>query len=238
MIRAIRSLATGGALALGALTWGLVGTPAEAATINWSLTSEFSGGATPSGSGPWGFATFMDTAPGVVQLTLELALLPSEFLTEWDFNLDPGLSPLSLSVTRTGGTGPAAEYITIDKGVNAFNADGDGQYDLQFEFATSNSGGGVRRFNGTENLTFNITCTSCSGFDAESFEFPSAPDGGHGPFLHAAHIQGLSTPPGSGWLTGEGGGGGAQVPTPGSLVLVGLGAVGVAVGGLRRTRRA
>jgi hypothetical protein len=61
---------------------------------------------------------------------------------------------------------------------------------------------------------------------AESFNFLSAPDGGSGPFLTAAHVQGIG-PRGddSGWVT---------VPEPTGLALAGLGAAVLAGGCWRR----
>lgn len=58
---------------------------------------------------------------------------------------------------------------------------------------------------------------SAPGLTASSFNFLSAPDGGHGPFYTAAHVQSIGAGDASGWVT---------VPEPSSWLLAGLAALG------------
>jgi hypothetical protein len=64
---------------------------------------------------------------------------------------------------------------------------------------------------------------------ASSFNFLSAPDGGHGPFYTAAHVQGIGIDGNfSGWVT---------VPEPATWALVTTGGAGLALAARRRWRR-
>lgn len=183
----MRSLAVWGCAL--AVTFGLA--PQAFATLTFDLSVEYSGGTPPSGAAPWLRAEFADVTGGV-QLTLTGLLTTNEFVTEWDFNLDPGLTPMWLGFSSV--IGPIA---TISTGVDLFKADGDGRYDIEFLFPTAPPS---TRFNGTDQSVYLIT--SSEAISASSFNFLSAPAGGSGPFVTAAHVQGIG--PGanlSGWVT-------------------------------------
>ena len=81
-----------------------------------------------------------------------------------------------------------------------------GRYDILF---TWNQGGNT--FNGTETAVYLI---SGSGITAELFNAFSKPEGGSGPFLSAAHIQGISTGAGSTYV--------APVPEPATMLISAL----------------
>ncbi len=202
----------------------------EATTITFEYNYEFSGATSPSGTGPWLVATFEDVSGGV-QLTLTSNLSGKEFVGNdngngngkkgWYFNFDPTLNPKNLSFSNIGGT--AAK--SINKGVNAFKADGDGYYDIEFSW-------GANKFGEGSSVTYLITYPV--SISAESFNFLSSPGseggGGHGPYLSAAHIQGIG-PSGndSGWI--------APVPEPSTFLLLGIGLVSLGLFGRRKLRK-
>jgi hypothetical protein len=204
--------------------------PLSAASLIFDSSIEFSGATAPSGAPPWLRATFDDGGKaGSVMLTFEaLNLTGDEFVSELHFNLDPTLDPTLLTfgpITKFG----SFDDPTISTGADAFKADGDGKYDLQFAFSISGQGGGSSRFGAGESMSLAIS--GIAGLVASSFDFLSAPDGGSGPFLTAAHVQGIG-PRGafSGWVT---------VPEPSGAALAGLGAavLGLGVSASRRGKK-
>ncbi len=172
---------------------------ANATSLSFSLNTEFSGGQAPAGAAPWLIATFADqAAPNTVRLTLNAAgLTGNENVLSAYFNLDPLLSPTLLSFAYLAGasTGPAANAITT--AVDCCKADGDGKYDIRFTFP---SGSG---FDAAETVVYNIVYSGAAVLNALSFNFLSAPAGGHGPFFAAAHIQNTTGAGsgGSGWIS-------------------------------------
>jgi hypothetical protein len=133
--RAFRSLLAATVFSLGAvLTLGLMPAPANALSVTFNLDREFSGGDDPAGGTPWVTAKFDDIAGGV-QMTIDtLGLVGSEFLTQFYFNIDPFLTPTNTNYV-SGVTASAFDY-----GLNAFKADGDGDFDALFDYPTSGAG--------------------------------------------------------------------------------------------------
>lgn len=201
-------------------------TQVQAASLVLNFDFEFSGGSDPAGAAPWVVATFDDGGtPGSVSLTIDASgLSASEFIGSTYFNLDPVLDPTSLSFNRTDGTGPTQAQTNISTGVNEFKADGDGLYDILFDFPPPPGGGGAK-FEAGETVTYNIT--GITTLTAASFDFLSAPDGGHGPFTAAAHVQGINADPDSGWIAPN------PVPVPAAVWLFGSGLLGL-IGVARR----
>jgi hypothetical protein len=193
----------------------------QASALTFQYNIEFSGAQAPGGPPPWLTATFTDSGAGTVSLILSASgLTGSENVTEWDFNVtDSFIGNLTFSQTSKTGT---FTDPTILQSSNAFKADGDGNYDIEFLFAT---GSAAARFGAGESVTYDISAT---GLTANDFNLLSQPAGGHGPFLSAAHVQnttGAGTG-GSGWIAP---GGGGTVPDSGATAtLLGLGLAGLA----------
>jgi hypothetical protein len=106
---------------------------------------------------------------------------------------------------------------TFSFGSNAFQADGDGLYDILIELPQAPP---ANRLTSGESITVQIL-SSTVGFNEASFNSLSAPGGGAGPFVTAAHIQSVGPNLGSDWIT-------TTVPEPGSMILVGTGLFGLA----------
>lgn len=196
---------------------------ASASVLTYDLSVEFSGATPPAGATPWLRAVLDDGgSPGSVAMTLSTPnLVAKEFVSKWYFNLDPVLDPTSLIFSAPIKVGSFTDP-TVNLGVNAFKADGDGKYDIKLAFATND--GFPTRFGVGDAATFMIT--GIPTLTASSFNFLSLPAGGHGPFPTAAHVQGIG-PCGanSGWVT---------VPEPATMSLLGIGG---ALGLVRRRRR-
>jgi hypothetical protein len=194
---------------------------AMATVITFGANMEFSGGSPPAAtpSPPWLTSQFDDhNTPGAVTLTLTASnLTGSEFVGGWYLNLDPALDPADLIFSTPAKWG-SFNTPAISTAVDAFKADGDGYYDILIAF--SESGGLAGRFTAGDSIAYTIT--GIAGLTADSFSFLSKPGGGNGTYPMAAHVQ--STPGGSGWVSGPAT---TTVPEPSTLVLLGLGGVGV-----------
>jgi hypothetical protein len=112
-----------------------------------------------------------------------------ENIALFHFNFDPSLDPTQLAFTAVSDA--AAVPNAINAGANAFQADGDGHFDIQFDFPPP-PGSGTARFTGGETVVYDLTYTS--PIDVNSFNYSSEMGGGNGSFLAAAHI--LRTPNG------------------------------------------
>ncbi len=213
-------------LALGfMMLWPL---SAKATIMTFELGMEFSGGTPPEGTAPWITATFDDSFGGVDTVRLTMAadnLTDNEFISGWYFNFDPDLDLNQLGFSYISG-GVAESNITINTGVNSFQADGDGLYDILFDFPPPPGQPG-NRFTAGDTVVYDITYTSA--IDVSSFNFFSAPAGGHGPFVTAAHIQGIGPDDeDSGWVS---------VPDASIMFLLGPSLIGLGILGRRKKRK-
>jgi hypothetical protein len=200
---------------------------AQAASITFDLTVEFSGGMTPGGTPPYASATIDDSfgGPNGVRLTMSAAnLVGAESIVGWYFNFDPALDPtlLGFAVVGTPGSTPNA----ILTGADAFQADGDGFFDILFDFPPP-PGSTAARLTSGETVVFDITYTG--PIDVSSFNFGSTPGGGNGSFLSAAHVTRIANgnDGNSGWV--------GAVPEPATALLLGTGLL--ALGALGRRSR-
>jgi hypothetical protein len=182
----------------------------------------------PAGSPPWLTATFTNNGADHVTLTLAANLqLSSEFVRFVYFNVNPSsLLDLTISPVNIG----AVSSASWTQDANNLKADGDGKYDIRLDLPT-----GGDRFQGAEMLVFDLSAT---GLTENSFNDLSVPDGGSGPFLAAAHIQGIATdPPGSTWIYATTGNN-PVVPEPATILSAVTGLVSMGFFGLRRRRQA
>ena len=202
---------------LSPLPMGNLAPVAVSDMVTWELNYEFSGASPPSGSL---FATF-DTdgaAPGNVLLTMDASALSNNGMEKvfgWYFNFDPEKNPTDLTFELASGPDTQGDSGFVGTGINAFQADGDGRYDILFDF--DNSGG----FPEGAVSVWEISYTSA--LSAADFDFLSLPAGGHGPFTTAAHVGGIGPSGGeSGWIAPN------PIPAPGAamLGLMGLASVG------------
>jgi hypothetical protein len=208
---------------LGLWFLGVLAIPAQAATVTFNYDVVFSSGAVaPDGPSPYLTATFDDGgSAGSVTLTMTVAgTVNAADVDQIYFNFDPSLDLSQLSFAYGGGsTGPAAAgggNNGIFVGTDAYQADGDGLFDIYLNFPPP-PGQQTARWNAGETVIYTITSTQA--ITAQSFSFLSAPGGGAGgPFLSAAHF--LDTGPyatDSAWV--------GAVPVPAALWLFGSGLI-------------
>ncbi len=186
----------------------------HADTLVLDFTDPYSGTA-PGGAAPWIVATFTEVNAHDVQLVISTPGLTmhggtNENLVEIDFNT--ALDSILPGLTFTYDSGPSA--LSVSASSDAFKADGDGFYDIQFMFTPGNTG-----FNGNMTAVYDITDSSSGpALSAASFFALSKPAGGTGPFYAAAHVQSTgSNGASSGWVSAPTG---SLVPLPASVWLL------------------
>lgn len=190
------------------------------ASIEYQFNTPFTGDPDPAGNGPWIDSYFIDVAPGKVLLTVtNVNLTTGEFIQGNGsgasgglyFDINPNDTVTDLHFTLVSET---ANFGTIiSTGEDAFKADGDGEYDIQFDFAD-------QTFSVDSSFTYEIT--GISSLTAADFAYLSTPAGGQGPFYAAAKIQGLANG-NSTYLEPSGGPENLVVPEPTPLVLLASG---------------
>jgi hypothetical protein len=191
----------------------------SASEILYQFNTPFPSDPSPAGSAPWIDATFSNATPGTVFLTITNAgFVGSEFASELYFNLNTNLDPNNLVFTLVSSNGIFATPSIDHQNADSYKADGDGKYDMRFNFGTASG----TTFTTGDSITYQIT--GISSLTALDFGYLSAPAGGSGPFYAAGHVQGI--PPDGGVSTWIEPGGGpiliVPVPEPVPAVLLGL----------------
>jgi PEP-CTERM motif len=183
--------------------------------------ADFSG---PTANTGGNITVLIEDIAGGVRLTVTNNLVdPGAFISS--LYLNTSVAPLAGAVgTCVNCTATNGQTMTFNFGSDAFQADGDGRYDILVDFSTVSAD----RLLAGETIVFDITSTTV-GFNANSFLVFSAPGGGNGPFRAAAHLQGL--PNGQSDFVAE-----TQVPEPTSMLLLGTGLTALAAGLRKRLR--
>ena len=190
--------------------------PTAQAMVMFNYDYTFSG-TFPAGEAPWLTATFENLQTDYVRLTMSTAgLRGNEFVSGWYFNLDPYVTPLSISRSPLDPDPADANPFLLSPpaGLHAYKAGGDGYYDIVFVFPTSS---GPQRFSAGETVIVDFEAEGLTEDYFQSLSFP----GGHsksGPFLSAAHVQGIGEY--SGWVAPA-----SPVPEPSTLLLLASGLV-------------
>jgi hypothetical protein len=171
------------------ILWLLLGmsTVASAGTITFQFGTQFSNDVQPNGSPSW-LTGLVDDSVGAGDLLLTLntnGLSGSEFITGVYFSLKEPYDPLGLNVAQSGIDTTGGSFTGAQVGVNAFQADGDGRYDLLLNFSSN-----PPRFDADSTIQFLISHDSMN-LALGDFATLAAPGGDNGPFFAAAHLQGI-----------------------------------------------
>ena len=177
------------------------------------------------GTVPSGFPTVTITQDGANQVLVSMSTFPlsgTEFVSEWSFNVN-----LADPTILTFGYVSGIAVSSIGTGLDAFKADGDGFYDIIFNYPTSNSG--PARFVADNTSVYRIMAT---GLTVADFEVGSV-GGNKGSFYSATHVQ-AKADGSSVWL-------GADeyttvlIPEPVTMILLGLGLLGLGIAVRKRS---
>jgi hypothetical protein len=214
----------------------LIPMAAQATTLTFDLNIEFSGATPPEGATPWLTATFDDSFGDdyTVRLTMSAdGLTGTETVDDWLFNFSGDPTGLTFDPFDTTDLPDGLGDDGILTGSDSFMADGDGYFDIRFDFPPPP--GSKDKFAAGETVIYDITYDA-SPITVSSFNFASAPGGGQGEYKSAAHIQSIGGEDGdSGWI---GPCDGEPIPEPGTLLLIGSGLAGfVGYSGFRRKKK-
>ena len=116
---------------------------ATASSVFYQFDTPFPSDPSPAGAGPWIDAAFQDVIGGVLLTVTNVQFAAGEFVAGNGsgangglfFNLNPNYNPNGLSFSLVAANGSFG--TTIGTGANSFKADGDGKYDMVFDFTAN-----------------------------------------------------------------------------------------------------
>jgi hypothetical protein len=159
---------------------------AHAATLQLDINVLLEGTAV-SGDSTVATLLFEDVAPNQVRLTVTSSLVDTdEFISDIAFNVATGFDPSDITASFVGGSQVGAFTLPSLSSTNQNSQNPAGPssgYDHRYQFTTSNSGGGVQRFNLSDRFQYLFSAT---GLDA--LDFSVANSAGYYAF---AHVQGI-----------------------------------------------
>jgi hypothetical protein len=165
----------------------------------------------PSGNSPWLSAAFTDVGVNHVRLELTANMIDDEFISMFGLNVDPGININSLTFSNVDTEGTFS-LPTISKSMDRISGGQGTRFDVGFDFSTSNSSGGSRRFNQNDSVTYDILYSGSGTFNSDSFDFLDKT----GSRYTIAHVQSIGECNTSAWITTP------TVPEPSSAALLGL----------------
>ena len=175
----------------------LLGSLGEAkADFVYHFDNVYGGSAPGLTNGPWIDAVFQNAAPGNVRLTISnLNLSGSENVGDLYFNLNPLVNPNKLRFRVIGGSG-GFDAPKFSSGKDAFNAGGEGKYDLRLSFTQTGTPG--NRFGAGEYLVCDFF--GFPSLTVADFAHLCTPLGANSAFFAAADLQRIGGCSMSGWL--------------------------------------
>lgn len=180
----INLLSLVGGTAIAAATLALTAGSASAGTLSFDFSNLFNGTSpgTNSSVAPYARAVFTDVNSTTVSLMLTSSLENSaHYISDMVFNFNPSKSVTGLTITQASGSGTLTNpSVTTNNGIvkstNGVSLGGSGTtgtgFDIQFNWGSANSGGGIQRFNNIDTNTFTIT--SSSGLSVQDFNYKTS----------------------------------------------------------------